>query len=100
MMPVVQQTTALLGERPMANAFGTLVSAIASLGFGRSAWMQRRSIIACRPGACSGVTSLAPIAARPILSDRNSCPTSSAPRMTTMMPTPAPAANRTPTNTT
>ena len=46
MMPVVAQTVALLRARPIANAFGTSVSATAILGFGRSAWMQSRSIIA------------------------------------------------------
>ena len=61
MMPVVAQTVALFGERPIAKAFGTSVSATAIFGLGRSAWMQRRSIIACRPGASSGETSLAPI---------------------------------------
>ena len=70
MMPVVAHTVALFWERPIANAFGTSVSATQILGFGRSAWMQSRSIIACRPGASSGVTSLAPIAARPSLSER------------------------------
>ena len=63
MMPVVAHTVALFCERPIANAFGTSVSATAIFGFGRSAWMQSRSIIAWRPGASSGETSLAPIAA-------------------------------------
>ncbi len=51
MIPVVAHTTALFFERPIANAFGIGVSATAIFGLGRSAWMQRRSIIACRPGA-------------------------------------------------
>ena len=63
MMPVVAHTVAFFGERPIAKAFGTSVSATAIFGLGRSAWMQSRSIIACRPGASSGETSLAPIAA-------------------------------------
>ena len=54
MIPVVAHTVAFLGDRPMANALGTWVSATAILGLGRSAWMHRRSIIACRPGASSG----------------------------------------------
>ena len=62
MMPVVAQTVAFFCERPVAKAFGTCVSATAMRGLGRSAWMQRRSIIACRPGASWGETSLAPIA--------------------------------------
>ena len=63
MIPVVAQTVAFFCERPMAKAFGTSVSATAIFGLGRSAWMQSRSIIACSPGASSGETSLAPIAA-------------------------------------
>ena len=70
--PGVAQTTALFFERPIANAFGIAVSATAIFGFGRSAWMQRRSIIACRPGASCGETSLAPIDASASLSDRKS----------------------------
>src|SRR5579862_3802298 len=35
--PVVTHTVACLGERPVANAFGTGVSMIAIFGFGRSA---------------------------------------------------------------
>ena len=51
MIPVVAQTVAFLGERPIANAFGMRVSATATFGLGRSAWMHRRSIIACSSGA-------------------------------------------------
>ena len=94
MIPVVAHTTADFCERPMANAFGIGVSATAIFGFGRSAWMQRRSSIACSPGACSGETSLAPIAASASLSERKSCASESAAMTRTMMPTPAPAANR------
>ena len=72
MMPVVAHTVALFWERPIAKAFGTWVSATAMRGFGRSAWMQSRSIIACRPGASSGETSLAPIADSASLSEKNS----------------------------
>ncbi len=57
-------TVADLGERPIANALGIIVSAMATLGLGRLAWMHRRSIIACsrRASALSlGPTSLAPI---------------------------------------
>ena len=91
MIPVVAQTTALFFERPIANAFGTGVSATAILGLGRSAWMQSFSIIAWRPGACSGVTTLAPIDASAILSERKSCASSSPPRTTTMIAKPAPS---------
>ena len=94
MIPVVAQTTAFFCERPIANAFGIGVSATAIRGFGRSAWMQRRSIIACRPGASWGETSLAPIEASASLSERNSWPSARAAMTTTMIPTPAPAAKR------
>jgi hypothetical protein len=97
MIPVVQQTVALFCERPIAKAFGTEVSATAIFGFGRSAWMQRRSIIAWRPGACSGETSLAPIAASASLSERNSCASVSAPMTTIIVTAPAPAAASTTT---
>ena len=43
-MPVVAHTVAVLGERPTANALGIGVSAIATFGIGRLAWMQSRSI--------------------------------------------------------
>ncbi len=46
-IPVVAHTVALLGERPIANAFGIAVWAIATRGLGRLAWMHRRSTIAC-----------------------------------------------------
>ena len=54
MIPVVAHTVADLGERPSAKALGIRVSATAILGFGRSAWMHRRSIIACSSGASCG----------------------------------------------
>ena len=100
MIPVVAQTVALLGERPIAKAFGTSVSATAILGLGRSAWMQSRSIIAWRPGASSGETSLAPIAARPSLSERNSWASGRPPAMTRINTALAPAANSAPTKAT
>ena len=71
MIPVVAQTVADFGERPSAKAFGMRVSATAIFGFGRSAWMHRRSIIACSSGASAGVTSRAPIARRASLSEPN-----------------------------
>ena len=81
----------------MANAFGTGVSATAIRGLGRSAWMQSRSIIAWRPGASWGETSLAPMAASASLSERNSCASASTATTATKIPTPAPAATRIPT---
>ncbi len=67
--PVVTQTAACLGERPVANAFGTGVSMIAIFGFGRSAIAQRRSTTSCSAGASSRVTTFAPAAASASLSE-------------------------------
>jgi len=95
--PVVAQTVAVFGERPIANAFGMRVSAIATRGFGRSAWTHSRSTIACSCGASCGETSRAPIARSASLSDVNSCRSSSPPAITAMTMPLAPAANSTPT---
>ena len=73
MIPVVAQTVAFFGERPIAKAFGIGVFATAMRGFGRSAWMHSRSIIACSCGASCGLTSLAPIACSASLSEANTC---------------------------
>ena len=62
--------------------------------------MQRRSIIACRPGASSGVTSLAPIAASAELVREEQLPDEQRPDDDDHDAAPAPAANSTPTNTT
>ena len=67
--PVVTHTAACFGERPVANAFGTGVSMIATLGFGRSAIAQRRSTMSCSAGASSRETTFAPAAARASLSE-------------------------------
>ena len=72
MIPVVAHTVADFGERPSANAFGIAVCATATFGLGRSAWTHRRSIIACSCGACSGVTTRAPMAASASLSEAKS----------------------------
>ena len=69
MIPVVAQTVAFLGERPVANALGIEVWATATRGLGRSACTQSRSIIAWSSGACWGVTTWAPIAASASLSE-------------------------------
>ena len=94
MMPVVAHTVALEGERPTANAFGMSVSATATRGLGRSAWTHSRSIIAWNSGACSGVTSRAPIACSASLSDVKNCASSSATAITPTKIAPAPAASR------
>ena len=49
---------------PVAKAFGTGVSMIATFGFGRSAIAQRRSTMSCSSGASSRLTILAPGGAR------------------------------------
>ena len=67
---MVTQTAEWLGLRPVANAFGTSVSAIATVGLGMSASAQSRSIIPCSSGASSGVTTRARIAASAILSEK------------------------------
>src|SRR3954454_13222950 len=73
MIPVVAQTVADFCERPIANAFGIAVCMTATFGLGRSAWMQRRSIIAWSSGASCGVTSRAPTARNASLSDAKTC---------------------------
>ena len=83
MMPVVAHTVALFWLRPQAKAFGRSVSATAMRGFGRSAWMQSFSIIACRPGASCGETSFAPIADSASLSEKSSWASESPPITTT-----------------
>ena len=64
---MVTQTTAALGLRPVAKAFGMSVCAIATLGLGMSARAHSRSTTPCSSGACSGVTSLACMAYMAIL---------------------------------
>ena len=63
------QTTARLGDRPVANAFGRSMSATPTLGFGMSASWHSRSIMPCSSGASSGVTSRARIARIATLSE-------------------------------
>ena len=67
--PVVTQTAACFGDRPVAKAFGTGVSITAMRGFGRSAIAHSRSTMSCRSGASSRSTILAPAAARASLSE-------------------------------
>ena len=62
-------TTACFWLRPVAKAFGTGVSTIATRGFCRSAIAARRSIISCSFGASSGLTIFAPEARRASLSE-------------------------------
>ena len=90
--PVVAQTVAVLGERPTANALGIGVSAIASRGIGRLAWMHSRSTIACSSGASCALTSCAPIEASASLSEVKYWTRNSAPAMTATATAPTPAA--------
>ena len=69
MMPVVTQTTARSGDRPVANALGMSISAMPTRGFGISASAHSRSIMPCSSGSSSGVTSQARIARMATLSE-------------------------------
>ena len=73
MMPVVAQTVAAFFERPRANALGIVEFTTSMRGLGRSAWMHRRSIIACSSGASCGETSWAPIERSASLSEVKNC---------------------------
>ena len=99
-MPRVAHTVADFCDRPIAQAFGIEVSITPTRGLGRSACTHSRSMIPCSSGSCAGETSLTPIVASAILSEANSCTSSSTSATTTIRPAPAPAANSTPTNTT
>ena len=68
-MPVVTQTAERCGDRPVANALGNVVSAIATTGLGMSASAHSRSIMPWSSGACSGVTTRARIARSAALSE-------------------------------
>ena len=68
--PVVTQTTARFVLRPVANALGMSVSAMATAGLGMSAIAHSRSTMACSCGACSGVTTRADIENRATRSEK------------------------------
>ena len=73
MMPRVAQSTATLLLRPVANAFGMLVGAMATRGLGMSASAHSRSTISCSSAGLvqsPGCTSLAPDVRSAILSDQ------------------------------
>ena len=82
MMPVVTHTAECRGVRPVANALGMSVTATATVGFGMSAITHNRSIMACSSGACSALTTLAPIDLRASLSEKYHCPQARATVMT------------------
>ena len=80
---MVAHTVAVFGERPTAKAFGIGVSAIATRGLGRLAWMHSRSIDArAARGASCGLTSWAPIEASAILSEVKNWTRNRAPAIT------------------
>ena len=89
-IPVVAHTVAVFGERPIANAFGIAVCAIATRGFGRFAWMHSRSISAWNCGASCGLTTCAPIEYRAILSEVKNWTRNRAPAITAIVTAPAP----------
>ena len=66
---MVTQTTDRSGDRPVAKALGSEVSAMPTRGLGMSARAQSRSIMPCSSGACSGLTSRARIAFMATLSE-------------------------------
>ena len=68
-IPVVTQTTARFGERPVAKALGMSTSEMPTRGFGMSASAQSRSIMPCSSGASSGVTWRARMARMATLSE-------------------------------
>ncbi len=59
-IPVVTATTALLGLRPVAKAFGCSCGATATTGIGRPARCRIRSTIRYSSGASASVTTWAP----------------------------------------
>ncbi len=67
------QTTAFFWLRPVANAFGTSVSAIATFGFGASDIAQMRSMTPCSSGASSGETTRPCMANSVIRSEKKYC---------------------------
>ena len=99
--PVVTHTAACFGERPVANAFGTGVSMIATRGFGRSASAHSRSTMSCSAGASSRLTTFAPAAARASLSEVKYWKTAIATMITSIgaIPTPAKLISATPKRT-
>ncbi len=81
--PVVTQTTAFCGLRPVAKAFGMSLSATATRGLGMSASAQSRSTAPCSCGYCSGVTRWAPIARSVIRSLNQNWATNRPPEIST-----------------
>ena len=95
-MPVVTQTTAFLGFRPVAKALGTSVSATAILGLGISACATSRSTIACSLGSSSEVTTFAPMDRSTSLSEKKYCTPSRSAAMTPMKMRSTPRTNMAP----
>ena len=100
MMPVVTQTTAALGLRPVAKALGTSLWAMPTLGLGMSASAQRRSTIACSSGASCSETTRACIENSAILSEKKYWANSRPPAMMMTSPYETPTASSAPMNAT
>jgi hypothetical protein len=98
--PRVAHTVADFCERPSAHALGICDSITATRGFGRSAWMQSRSITAWRSGSSEGETSCAPSVASATLSEATSWTPNSATAITTIVTALALAAISAPTRAT
>ena len=80
--PVVTQTTEFFWLRPVANAFGTSVSAIATFGFGVSDMAQMRSTTPCSSGASCRETMRPFMANSVIRSEKKYCASRNRPATT------------------
>ena len=69
-MPVVTATTAWLGLRPVAKAFGDSFCTTKTLGMGISLRRATSATMRCSSGSSSRVTSLAPAMLRASLSEK------------------------------
>ncbi len=99
-MPRVAQTVADFCERPIAKALGIGVSITQTRGLGRFACTQRRSMMPCSSGSCSGVTCLTPSVAIAILSEVKSCNSRKTSAIGRIAAVAVPAAIKAPMNTT
>lgn len=98
---MVTQTREVFSLRPVAKAFGTSLSAMATFGFSMSARAQIRSTAPCSSGACSRVTCRAPIPYAAMESLNQNWATKSPPTSSTISgQEPRATASSTPTRTT
>ena len=87
--PVVTATAACFWLRPVAKAFGTSLSMIATRGFCRSASAHSRSIMSCSSGASSRSTIFAPAALSASLSEVKYWKNANPPTITSISTRPA-----------